>query len=185
MLLRAHYVLVRAPDRGECLHALLCSRVLQSALELRGILLSISRQRLGICLKKLVPILTQVAQTPSGLQAYQLAKQCWEKTGCSYAVGSKGMWEAATEWGYAYYGQEGNTLMFEFVMKLIDSGGLKLHWKNCAPVDDQQFAVYNVLIPQLLMHLVQQDMRGSMEDAIRVIKESQEWDDLGNSKLNK
>jgi hypothetical protein len=39
-LLRAHHVLVRAPDRGECLHALLCSRVLQSALELRGILLS-------------------------------------------------------------------------------------------------------------------------------------------------
>ncbi|KAF8598259.1 hypothetical protein BDV93DRAFT_512682 [Ceratobasidium sp. AG-I] len=146
---------------------------------------SISRQTLGIRLKKLVPLLTQVAQTPSGLQVYQLAKQFWEKTGRLCAVGSRGMWEAAEEWGYAYYGQEGNTLMFEFVMKLLDSRGLKIHWKNWAPVDDQHFAVYNILIPELPMHLVQQDMRGSMADAIRVIKDSQEYGDLGNSKLNK
>ncbi|KAF8602512.1 hypothetical protein BDV93DRAFT_557514 [Ceratobasidium sp. AG-I] len=140
---------------------------------------------LGIRLKQLVPHLTLVAHTPSDLQAYQQAKQFWEKTGHTYAVGSKGMWEAAKEWGYAYYGQEGNSLVFEFVMNLLNSGGLKIHWKNWAQVDDQQFAVYNVLIPELLMHLVQQDMRGSMEDAIRVIKGSQEYGDLGNSKLNK
>ena len=62
---------------------------------------SISRRTLGIRLKKLVPHLSQVAQRPSSSQAYQLAKQLWERTGRSYAIGTKGMWEASKEWGYA------------------------------------------------------------------------------------
>lgn len=83
------------------------------------------------------------------------------------------------------YGQEGNTLMFEFMMKIIDSGDLAFQWKNWSPINDQRFAVYNVMIPELLLQLVQQDTRGSREDAIKVVKESKEYGELGNSRPSK
>ncbi|KAF8594090.1 hypothetical protein BDV93DRAFT_516050 [Ceratobasidium sp. AG-I] len=136
-------------------------------------------------MRKLLPPLIAIAISPSGSQAFQLAKAFWEKKGHAHATGSIGMWDAAQEWGYAYYGPEGNSLMFDFIMENIDSGKLELMWTSWIPINDQSFAVYNVLIPELLVHLVLQDMWSSREDAIGVIKESQGYGNLGNSKLNK
>lgn len=74
--------------------------------------------------------------------------------------------------------------MIEFIMKIIDSGELKLSWSSWTPINDKQYAVYNVLIPELLVHLVQQDMRCDRVEAIKVIGDSLEYGNLGKSKLS-
>lgn len=62
---------------------------------------SISCRTLTTRMKKLIPALEKLVQAPFNSLAFQQAKDFWEKKGRAYATGSKGMWEAARDWGYA------------------------------------------------------------------------------------
>jgi hypothetical protein len=71
--------------------------------------------------------------------------------------------------------------MFGMVMNAVAKEVLKISWEHWAPISDQQFSVYNVLIPQLLVWLIMEDMELDEEDALTIMEKSREYGELGYS----
>jgi hypothetical protein len=56
-------------------------------------------------------------------------------------------------------------------------------WKNWEGVDDEGYAVHNVLIPEVVVRLVMEDMALDVEGAMKVMEESKEYGQMGNSRV--
>jgi hypothetical protein len=77
------------------------------------------------------------------------------------------------------YGKEGNSLMFAIVMQALDTKTFKISWEDWRPISDQQFAVYNVLIPQLLAWLIMEDMCVGEDIALQIMEDTSQYGNMG------
>ncbi|QRW02851.1 hypothetical protein RhiLY_01850 [Ceratobasidium sp. AG-Ba] len=136
---------------------------------------SVSKETLVTRVLALVPYLQDVCADPNSSYAFQTARQFWETHQRSYVIGARGMFEAARELGLSYYGGEGNTIMFQVVRNALHEEKLSLDMQNWVPIDDTNFALYNVLIPEVLIHLVMEDMGLEYDAALQVLEESKEF----------
>ncbi|QRV99035.1 hypothetical protein RhiJN_27054 [Ceratobasidium sp. AG-Ba] len=131
----------------------------------------------------LLPLLQEICSTPEESYAFQVASKFWSSHPRGYVVGAKGMFEAAQQLGLSYYGGEGNTIMFQIVRQALDDGILVVDLKDCTPINDLNFFLYNVLIPEVLINLVMEDMGLAYDEALEVLEESKEYGQAGFSRL--
>lgn len=68
-------------------------------------------------------------------------------------------------------------------MDSIQEQGISFQWTNWGAINDQEYALQTVLIPETICLLIMEDMSLEKEDALDVMKQSRGFGLRGNSRV--